>query len=156
MPRKVSEPFRVRVVAATPDNTAWLGGNGNWGDGANPGNPTYRTLQSVVDSINPTTGGWAQLPGTTLAPALLTPDEANRIDRRIWQNEGSKACLTVWASAFWDGKSFIVGFCGGHGAYNGVEAYRVRVTDPPAAIRMYDPPPSLPRRSGGDNDSIWG
>ena len=28
----------------------------------------------------------------------------DRIDRRIWQNEGSEACLTIWASAFWDGK----------------------------------------------------
>ena len=145
MPKKVSEPFRLQVVAPSPDNTAWLGGNGSWGDGANPGKPTYGTLQSVVDSINPTTGGWAQLPGTMLQPVLLTRARADAIDRRIWQNEGSKACLTVWASAFWDGKSFIVGFCGAHRAYNGIEAYRIRVTDPPAAIRMYDPPPSAPR-----------
>lgn len=150
MPAKVSEPFRFRVVAQSPDDSVWLGGNGNWADG------TFNTLQTIVNSINPTTGGWAQLPGTTLARVLLTPDEANRIDRRIWQNEGSKACLTIWASAFWDGKSFIVGFCGGHGAYNGVEAYRVRVTDPPAAIRMYDPPPLLPGPRGGDIESIWG
>ncbi len=27
---KVSEPFRLRVVARRPDNTVWLGGNGNW------------------------------------------------------------------------------------------------------------------------------
>jgi hypothetical protein len=157
MPKKVSEPFRLRVVAQSPDNGVWLGGNGNWGDGANRSNPTYRALQSVVDSINPTTGGWAQLPGTTLNPVLLTVGEAAAIHRGIWQNEGSKACVTTWASAFWDGKSFMVGCCGGHGAYNGNELYRVRVTDPPAAVRMYNPAP-LPGVPGsaGDQAPIWG
>jgi hypothetical protein len=33
--------------------------------------------------------------------------------------------------------------------------YRIRITDPPAAIRMYDPPP-LVESAGGDTPSVWG
>jgi hypothetical protein len=34
----------------------------------------------------------------------------------------------------------VKGVCGQHTTYNGIELYRIRLTDPPAAIRMYDPP----------------
>lgn len=153
MPSKVSEPFRLTIVSPSPDNSVWLGGNGDWGDGANPGNPTYKTLQSVVDSINPTTGGWAELPNTTLDPVLLPRAVADAIDARIWQNEGSKSCVTVWASAAFDGKSLFVGCCGGHRAYAGNELYRIRIADAPAVVRMYDPAPLI---AGGKDKPAWG
>lgn len=141
MPSKLSEPFRIRVRTPSPDNTSWLGGNGNWADGASPGNPTYKTLQGAVDSINPITGGWAALSNTALNPVLLTRAEAGAIDSRIWQTTGSKSVCMVWGGGGFDGKSFLVGAIGGHGAYAGNEMYRVRVTDPPAAVRMYNPSP---------------
>lgn len=49
--------------------------------------------------------------------------------------------MAVWGSAAFDGKSFLLGAVGGHYAYWGNEFYRVRFTDPPAAVRMYDPYP---------------
>jgi len=153
MPSKTSEPFRVRVVARSEDNTVWLGGHGNWADGATPGKPTYSTLRSIVDSINPTVGGWAELPNTMLGPVLLPRSVADAIDTGIWQNEGSRSCVTVWASAAFDGKSLLVGCCGGHRAYAGNELYRIRLTDPPAAVRMYDPAPLVP---GAGDKPQWG
>jgi hypothetical protein len=124
----ISPPFQVRVVRSI-DGTAWLAGNGtNWDDGS------FNALQKVVNLIGPA-GGWSELPDTALTPVLLTKAEADAIDRGIWSITGSTSVTRVWSSAAWTGKSFLLGACGGHGAYQGNEVYRIAVTDPPRVAR---------------------
>jgi len=130
------------IVAASPlkgsaqagDGTVWLGGQGNWDNGG------YAALQGIVNGINPTTGGWAPLPNTRLDAVLLTQAQAHAISPYVWGNYGSKAHIDVWGGAAFNGKSFLLGSGGGHFSYFGNELYRIRITDPPAALRMYDPP----------------
>jgi len=120
--------------ARQADGTTWLGGQGNWDNGGDT------TLQGIVNGINPTTGGWAPLPNTRLADVLLTQAQAQAISPYIWGNYGSTAHVDVWGGAAFNGKSFLLGSGGGHFSYFGNEIYRIRITDPPGAVRMYDPP----------------
>lgn len=156
MVQSASSAVGVRIVAGA-DGTAWINGNGTWEDGTGS---TFNALQAIVNSINATTGGWAPLEGTYLGtpydtklqPWLLTNYPANVF---VTVGSGSAACVKTWASGFFTGKSFMVGCCGGHNDYNGIEMYRVRITDPPAACRMYDPPSPTINLGGGDWATDW-
>jgi len=139
-----SNPIGIVVSPASSDGTVWLGGNGNWADGATPGAPTFNTLQNVVDGINPTTGGWSELPGTACDPPGGPSVLQVRKGQQQWPLgtlEGSNSHWVVWGSASWDGKAFIIGAVGQHNTYNGNDMYRIRVTDPPAAVRMCNSAP---------------
>lgn len=174
------QAFTINITPVVVDGTVWLNGNGTWEDGATPGAPTFNALQAVVNSINATTGGWAQLNSTTAAtqgwagPAfetrlnqtgvLLTQAQAVAIQEafsgagtggRMCPVQAPSAVLEVWSSGFWTGKSFIVGISGGHNTYNGIEMYRVRISDPPAAVRMYDPPAVTIDVGGSDWATDW-
>jgi hypothetical protein len=152
MPASVSPLFQVKVVRVG-EGAAWLSGNGtNWDDGS------FNTLQGIVNAIGPA-GGWGQLPNTALTRVLLTKAEADAIDRRIWSITGATSVTRVWSSAAWTGKSFLLGACGGHGAYQGNEVYRVAVTDPPRVARLYNPAPLAGAEIGtgaGDRLTAWG
>lgn len=129
-----SRPTRVSVSQA--DGTRWLEGQGTgWDRGG------FTTLEGVVRGIDGTTGGWATLPGTRLAPVLLTQAQARAISPYTWGNYGSTAHIDVWGGAAFNGRSFLLGSGGGHFSYFGNELYRVRVTDAPKAVRLYDPAP---------------
>lgn len=135
----------INIVAS--DGTVWLEGNGTWVDGDNPGAPTFNTLQGLVTAIG-TAGGWREIPNTRLFTHLITDAELNAIDPFLKDVAGSKALMNTWGGGGFDGKSFLLGAVGGHNAYNGNELYRVRLSDPPAACRMYDPWPLVLNANG--------
>lgn len=120
---------------AAPDGTVWIAGNGQWEDGSNPGSPTWTTLQAIIDAI-PSTGGWAEVPNTSFTSVLWR-------STAVWPwagAGGSGANWNVWATSVWTGKAWVKGACGGHASNNETSIYTARLTDPPAAVRMFDPP----------------
>ena len=100
-------------------------------------------------------GVWREIEDTRLAPHLLTREEADAIDERIWAVQGSKSVVQIWTSAAFDGRYMYLGPGGGHRAYNGNELYRFDFENL-VWDRMYDPSPIAYMDDSGDGIPVWG
>lgn len=133
-----SGPFRVQVAASASDGAAWINNYNTqaWEDGDTPGG-AFTTLAAIAATI-PSTGGWAQIPNTACQSVL----QHQRSPGWPIGIRDSAANWTVWGSGAFTGKSWLIGAVGGHSTYNGNEMYRIRLTDPPAAVRLYNTGPA--------------
>jgi hypothetical protein len=135
----------MAIVAIPVYNPVPPGGTVYAGIAAPPyyvGDGTFATLQSVVDGIA-STGGWAQISGTTLQSVAPSNSAIDAISPSpvLRGTTYPNNFFSVWGSAAWTGHSFFVGAVGGHYAYWGNDLYCIRLSDPPAAIHVYNPAP---------------
>lgn len=147
-PRRV-QSTATQVTVTTNDGTIWLYQDSDpvrAAKGVNPaqykGNQTFNTLTSIRNGIA-STGGWAQVPGTTMITVVLSNAEADAIAPRAVGrgNTYPDQFTTVWGSGAWNGYGFFVGAVGGHYAGWFNEFYLLRVADPVGVWRLYDPSP---------------
>lgn len=125
----------------------WDGGQGS----AYRGSATFTTLQGVVNGIA-STGGWAQLPNTTLSTVFPTAAQIDAIApvsvlrQPQWPNN-----VTIWGSAAFNGFGWFYTTPGGHFAGYTNDTYLVRLADPVAVVRMHMPAPlaAVARRDTG-------
>jgi hypothetical protein len=124
------------------DDSVWIAGNGDWvkGDG-----DTFQTISTLAATIGEG-GGWRQVPNTAIASLFPSDDLYMRIFGKwaadVKQRDGPAGLFFNWGGGTFDGRSFLVGAGGGHNGYAGTELYRIRLTDPPQAVRMFDPVPA--------------
>ena len=138
-----------------PDLTVWAGGNG----AAYKGSATFTAL-SAVNSAIASTGGWAQLAGSTLSTVFPTFAQYDAISPSpVLRQSGPQDNFMVWASAAWNGYGWFATMPGGHFTGYMNDTYILRLADPVGPVLMHLPAPitSVRLRSNGVllDPSVW-
>lgn len=125
------------------DTSVWDGGTG----ASYKGSGTFNTLTSIYNSIS-STGGWAQVPNTTLSTATPSNAAIDAIAPNAVLRQGEQDNFhMIWSSAAWNGYGWFYVVAGGHFAGYRNDTYIIRLSDPVGVVRMHMPSPI---------EAVWG